>query len=311
MTGLLTAQGARGLFAALFAVLLWSIAPLLVEWAAALPPLKLTAISLFAGAMATIPMSRKARPVEKPRLSRTWQLVIHLLLPLLVLGAVSFYLMGLGKAPTAKAALVTYTWPVLFVLLSDLVLRKRLSLTVLAGTTIAFSGTALVLGPQSFNGELSAHGVGYALALGSGLCWALYSMISQLAPVSITPVLPALFLTAGAGAAGADGLSGGSIASVSILAVTAGVVLGLGPYGLAMAAWNLALRVGSTAVVGPLAYLVPVLAAVFMVLAGVSAPDWRLPLAGVLVVTGCFVASSGRTPQGRALPAKSTTARSQ
>jgi drug/metabolite transporter (DMT)-like permease len=258
-------------------------------------PLKLTAISLFAGAIATIPMSRKRQPAQvKPSL--TWRLIIHLLIPLLVLGAVAFYLMGLGQAPTAKAALITYTWPVMFILISDLMLRRRLSWTALTGAAIAFGGTVVVLDPQSFQGALSGHGAGYALALASGVCWALYSVISQMAPVSITPVLPALFLTAAAGAAGADGLTGGSVESISLPAVTAGVVLGLGPYGLAMAAWDLALRVGSTAVVGTLAYLVPILAAVFMVLAGISELDWRLPVAGLMVVAGCFVASSRRMP---------------
>ncbi len=69
------------------------------------------------------------------------------------------------------------------------------------------------------------------------------------------------------------------------------IALGLGPYGLAMVAWDLALRTGPTALIGSLAYAVPVLAAAFLVIAGVATPDWRLPLAATLVVAGSVVAS--------------------
>ncbi|MED5252121.1 MAG: EamA family transporter, partial [Pseudomonadota bacterium] len=44
--------------AALVAVTLWSIAPLLVELARDTAPLQLTALTLLAGALATLPLSR-------------------------------------------------------------------------------------------------------------------------------------------------------------------------------------------------------------------------------------------------------------
>jgi len=37
-----------------------------------------------------------------------------------------------------------------------------------------------------------------------------------------------------------------------------------------------------------------VLAALFLVLAGIAAPDWRLPLAAILVVLGSLVAAGRR-----------------
>ena len=74
-------------------------------------------------------------------------------------------------------------------------------------------------------------------------------------------------------------------------ALLAGIALGFGPYGLAMVAWDLALRTGPTALIGSLAYAVPVLAAFLLVVAGIAAPDWRLPVAALLVVAGSVVAS--------------------
>ena len=70
----------------------------------------------------------------------------------------------------------------------------------------------------------------------------------------------------------------------------AGIALGLGPYGVAMVAWDKALRWGHASLVGSLAYGVPVLAALLLVIAGMSVLDWRLPTAAVLVVVGCLKA---------------------
>ena len=283
------------IIAALVAVVLWAVAPLLVDAARSIPPFQLTTIALISGALAVLPMSFRGRDARRSvKVSWQWKLVIFGLVPLLVLGAVGAYLAGLGMAPTAEASLITYTWPVMFILISQWAFHRRIALPVVAGALIAFSGAALLLGPEALSNGFSGNLTGYGLALLAGGCWALYSWICQATPVAIAPVMPGLFLLAGAGAAAADTVSGSAHALPSGTALAAGVALGLGPYGLAMVAWDLALRKGPTALVGSLAYAVPVLAALFLVLAGIAAPDWRLPLAAILVVLGSLVASSRR-----------------
>lgn len=283
------------IFAALFAVMLWASAPLLVATAHSIPPFQLTTIALISGAIAVLPMSLRGRHRRQSvRISWKWKLVIFGLVPLLVLGAVGAYLIGLGMAPTAEASLITYTWPVMFILISQWLFHRRIALPVIAGALIAFSGAALLLAPEALNNGFSGNMAGYGLALLAGVCWALYSWICQATPVAIAPVMPGLFLLAGAGAAAAETVSGSATVLPSGTALAAGVALGLGPYGLAMVAWDLALRKGPTALVGSLAYAVPVLAALFLVLAGIAAPDWRLPLAALLVVLGSLVASGRR-----------------
>lgn len=283
------------IIAALFAVVLWACAPLLVNLAHSIPPFQLTSIALISGAIAVFPMSLRGRRQRAPQtISWKWKLVIFGLVPVLVLGAVGAYLVGLGIAPTAEASLITYTWPVMFILISQWLFHRHIALPVIAGAFIAFSGAALLLGPEALNNGFSGNMVGYGLALLAGLCWALYSWICQATPVAIAPVMPGLFLLAGAGAAAADTVAGSATVMPSTSALAAGIALGLGPYGLAMVAWDLALRKGPTALVGSLAYAVPVLAALFLVLAGIAAPDWRLPLAALLVVLGSLVASSRR-----------------
>jgi drug/metabolite transporter (DMT)-like permease len=283
-------------FAALVAVVLWAIAPLLVNIAGAVPPFRLATIALLSGAVATLPMSLRKQKIARRsapqiELSLKWKLVIYGLVPALIFGAVASYLAGMGKAPAAEAALITYTWPILFIVLSQWMFHRRVPLPVITGAGIAFCGAAVLISPDSLGAGVSDHYAGYALALLAACCWALYSWICQAAPVAIAPQMPLLFLVAGAGAVTADTLTGSTPGMPSGGALLAGIALGLGPYGLAMVAWDLALRTGPTALIGSLAYAVPVLAAFLLVVAGIAAPDWRLPVAALLVVAGSVVAS--------------------
>lgn len=291
-------------FSALVAVILWALAPLLVDAAGAVPPLRLATIALFSGAMAALPMAlrRRAQHQQLAGVAVKWKLVIYGLVPALMFGAVGSYLAGIGKAPTAEAALISYTWPVIFIVISHWVLYRSISLPVLLGALTAFSGAAVLLSPESLSAGLSGHGAGYALALLAACCWALYSWVCQAAPVPIAPMMPTLFLIAAGTAALADMLSGNASGMPSGTALAAGVALGLGPYGLAMVAWDLALRSGPAALVGSLAYAVPVLAAAFLVVAGIAAPDWRLPVAALLVVVGAAVASMKRSNKNKSAP---------
>ncbi|MFB9866949.1 DMT family transporter [Vreelandella sulfidaeris] len=274
--------------AALVAVMLWSVAPLLAELANATPPLQLTAVTLLAGALATLPLSRR---VNVAACGAGWWLSVWIGVPLLIFGAVSTYFIGMRLAPAAEAALITYTWPVLFVLLSQWSRFGRLRIAGVIGALIAFSGAALLLVPQAINGGLGGATTGYALALLAAFCWAIYSWLSQTAPLPLAPLLPRILLIACTISFAASWVLEGNLALPDSDALMAGIALGLGPYGIAMVAWDKALRWGHASLIGSLAYGVPILAALLLVLAGMSVLDWRLPAAAVLVVVGCLKAS--------------------
>lgn len=273
--------------AALVAVTLWSMAPLMAELARATAPLQLTALTLLAGALATLPLSRR---VPMARCALSWTLGVWLGIPLLIVGAVSSYFIGMRLAPAAEAALITYTWPVLFVLLSQWSRWGRLHWASVAGALIAFSGAAILLLPQALNGGFGGVASGYGLALLAACCWALYSWLGQAAPIALTPLLPRLLLIACAFTCLGSVWLEGDVALPRGEALVAGIALGLGPYGIAMVAWDKALRFGQASLVGSLAYGVPILAALLLVLAGMSVLDWRLPTAALLVVVGCLKA---------------------
>ncbi|WP_447555491.1 DMT family transporter [Vreelandella sp. EE22] len=276
-----------GVGAALVAVVLWSVAPLLAEMAHTSTPLQLTALTLLAGALATLPLSRNT---GMERLSRGWKVSVWVGVPLLIVGAVSSYFIGMRLAPAAEAALITYTWPVLFVLLSQYSRFKKLRIEGVIGALIAFAGTSILLLPQALDGGFNGELTGYGIALLSACCWAFYSWFGQTAPIALTPLLPRLLLIACAVATTASLTLENNLTLPSNEALLAGIALGLGPYGIAMVAWDKALRFGQSSLVGSLAYGVPVLAALLLVLAGMSVLDWRLPTAAALVVVGCLKA---------------------
>ncbi|WP_017431270.1 DMT family transporter [Vreelandella jeotgali] len=283
----LLSPGRFSIAAALVAVVLWSAAPLLAEQARGLAPLPLAALTLLAGSLATMPLSRR-QPTGG--LALRWQLAIWVGLPLLTMGAVSSYFIGMRLAPASDAALITYTWPVLFILLSQWLTFGRVRFSSVLGAMIAFAGAALLMAPEGGNSSQGSL-AGYGFAMLAAVCWALYSWLCQATPVTLTPLMPRILLIASALTAAIFlPFAQGGITLPDTGTLLAGLAIGLGPFGIAMVAWDKALRFGKASLIGSLAYGVPVLAAAFLVLAGMSVLDWRLPIAGALVVGGCLQA---------------------
>ncbi|WP_355661661.1 EamA family transporter [Halomonas salifodinae] len=278
----------HGPAAAGVAVLLWALVPLLIAQAGELPPLRLATLALLAGALGTLPMARHR--LDAP-LSWRQALVVYLGVPLLIAGAVGAGFAAFTRAPAEEAALILYTWPVLFLLASRRLALGRLPGTTLVGAGLAFSGAALLVAPQALAGGLTGTWGGYLLALAAALCWALYSLACQVPAWRLGGRMSHLLLIAslitGAASLALEGAT--ALPSAETLVITA--TLGLGPYGLAMLAWDRALRDPQAHRLGNLAHAVPVLATLFLVLAGVTTPDWRLPLAAALVVAGSLTAS--------------------
>lgn len=283
-----------GLVPAAIAVTLWSLAPVLAGLAERVPPLQLTALCLAISAFVTWPIAQlldrrggigDAAPPLALWLGGPW----------LVIGALGFYFAALRLAPAAEAALVTYTWPVLFVVAAELVQCGRVRGPSIAGAALAYSGAALVLaGPDALAGKASL--AGYACAFASGTCWATFSLAARMQRAPMTGIMPRLFALGAAYAFAGHALLEPTLWPIGQETRLMIVLIGAGPYGLAFLAWDRALRRGPSGVVGTLAYAVPVLSAVLLVAAGMATASWRLPLAAMAVVGGSLLAGRSRLP---------------
>lgn len=275
--------------AAALAVVLWALVPLLAAQAGELPPLRLSTLALLAGALGTLPMARRRRHRDAP-LRPLHGALVYLGVPLLITGAVGACFAAFTLAPAEEAALILYTWPVLFLLASQWLVLGRLSASSLIGAGLAFSGAAMLVAPQALAGGVSGAWGGYLLAALGAVCWALYSLAARVSAWRLGERMPHLLLIASVLTGSASLALEGTIALPSLEVLMVAVSLGLGPYGLAMLAWDRAMRDPLGHRVGNLAHAVPVLATLFLVLAGVATPDWRLPVASALVVAGSMAA---------------------
>jgi drug/metabolite transporter (DMT)-like permease len=71
------------------------------------------------------------------------------------------------------------------------------------------------------------------------------------------------------------------------------LALGLGPVGSAFFFWDHAVKRGDLALLGTLAYAIPLMSTGLLVLFGFAEPSWILAAAMVLIVGGALIAAGG------------------
>jgi len=154
------------LVSALAAILIWSLLATLGVSLNRVPPLFLIGASLLIGGLLSLPWARK------------W----HLRWTTVVVGAggMFFYhllfFLALRTAPPVSANLVHYTWPMLIVLLSPMVVTgTRLKPVHVAAAVIGFLGAALAIGGADTSAAFRWDW-GYAYAIAAALVWSIYSL---------------------------------------------------------------------------------------------------------------------------------------
>ncbi len=278
-----------GLAAGVFSVTLWGSLPLLRQLTEL--PAMLTSVVALAAAAAVAGISAawlRESPDGRPEPTLGyWLGGVGALI-----AALYFYFAALSWGDPARVTLVTYLWPVVFVLVANMLSGHGVSARVLAGMAVAFLGVTPLILTDAEGVETPL--IAYAFGLLSGCSWAAFSvflrqsgaipfrgyarMFAQGAAIAL--VLHWILPEAGYSGAPADWL--------------AAAVIGIGPYGIAFMTWGFALRQGPTALMGVLTYLVPVISALLLILAGFTQPEAELLLAALAVVGGAILA----TPSG-------------
>lgn len=266
------------------AVLLWAFLALLSRAASGIPPFQLVATTFAISAIAGLALLAVQGRLNELR--QGWAAWLHGVGGLF--GFHALYFASLRLAPPAEANLVNYTWPLLIVLFSAAVLGMRLTPRHLIGAGIGAAGCLLLLGRQA--AFPAGAGLGYVLAAGSALTWALYSVVSRR--------LAAVPSGALAGFCAGVAVLAGMVHLLVEPAVAPGatgwlaiVLLGLGPVGAAFLLWDIGMKRGDPRLLGTLAFATPVLSTAFLAAAGYAALDLRLLGSAALVALGGFIAS--------------------
>ncbi len=267
------------------AILLWAFLALLSRAAAGVPPLQVVAVSFVVSAVLGLAWLAARRELGQLRQRPlAW---LHGVGGLF--GFHALYFASLDRAPAAAANLINYTWPLLIVLLSAVVLRMALTWRHLLGTALALAGCAALL---STGAAFPAGAMlGYALAAGSAITWALYSVLAR-RWFSGVPTAAVAGFCAGTAvlAAGAQALTAGFVAP-SASAWAAMLAMGVGPVGAAFVLWDVGMKRGDPRLLGALAFATPVLSTLLLAVAGQAPFTPTTLLAAVLVAAGGFVAT--------------------
>jgi drug/metabolite transporter (DMT)-like permease len=273
-------------------VLLWGLTAWLRMLAADVPPLELTGIALVGAALSSrlLPGTRGALTSAIHHPWYAWLAVVAG-----PIASAAFYFAALAYAPAAQVVVITYSWPLLFAITSDVYSRRRPAPLTFFSLCLGLAGVAVMQGwatAPSVDAWL-----GYAGALLAGLSWVGYSLFLQVYSRAVAPAYPAFFAAGAVLALTLQAGFGGLVWPGSLSAWAACVTLGIGPYGLGFVAWGYVVRHGNPRIVPVVPYAVPVVAAITLVLAGRTQPTWPLLAGCMLVLLACTASACVRAPR--------------
>lgn len=123
------------------------------------------------GALLTLPFA--VRIAGSGGLWPDWPL-FHLIRAAFLIGATFFFFWSLKFLGIAEALAIFFVQPLVVTALSPVVLGEKVGVRRWAAVAVGFAGTLIILRPG-----LSAIGAGQMLAFGSGVCLALYMLVTR------------------------------------------------------------------------------------------------------------------------------------
>lgn len=212
-------------------------------------------------------------------------------------GTLVLQYVAFAHAPIVEANIIAYGWPMFAAVWLALTGLDRRSAAGLVFACIGFAGVGTIVagGGDGLSGGGSA--LGYAAALGSGVCMAFYSVGAGRARV---PALDAMLCGAVVGALAGLGLALGEGVSWTPSADWLGAVyLGLGPCAAGYAAWSAGMaRSGGS--LAPIGYATPLVSTAVLLAAGREVSGTPALIGGALVVVciaGVVVSAHGADEQ--------------
>lgn len=278
-------------------ILLWSQLAVLTTLSGTVPPFQLVAMSFWLGG--TIGF------IYLLRIPKGLQFLVKTPAPAWALGVAGlfgyhfFYFLALRSAPAAEANLINYLWPLLIVLFSALFPSRSdeagLKWWHVCGAALGLAGTILIVtGGKGSTSSFSSNEIpwlGYGAAIGAALVWSSYSVANRrLAKVPSTSVAGFCLVTAIVAALAHVALED-TIWPANMTEWLAIAGLGLGPVGAAFYFWDYGVKHGDIRVLGSVAYAIPLLSTLSLVVFGLSQATPSLWIACLLITLGAVLAA--------------------
>ena len=210
-----------------------------------------------------------------------------------IFGYHAFLFAAFDVSPGARVPvnLINYLWPLSLVLIAAALERSWRPRTLI-GALVGFAGAGLAVTGGDPRAALPSLGLGHALALCAAITWGAFSAL--LPRTRCAQGRMAGWCLAAAALAAVIAFATGWGAAWDGNVWAAAIYLGVGPLGIAFAAWEAALERASGQVVGTLAYLAPPASTVLLAVTAdepLTAAIWG---AVALVVLGAALGASGR-----------------
>ncbi|SDW48805.1 DMT family transporter [Aidingimonas halophila] len=285
-----------GLLAGLLTVILWGSLPVLRNLVH-LPPMLTAAIAMSSAAGFAQVLERWMHERKSPVPFRDWRFWVMGVGGLT--GALYCYFLALGEGDPARVTLVTYTWPLGFVLVADRLAGRGLRMRTLLGALVAFSGLAPLI--LSSDEGISTSPLAYSAGLAAGMSWILFSLYLKDNSRSGLKNYKYIFACVAGTALLLHGLFEASVERATYVDWLMAASIGIGPYGLAFMTWGYALLRSPTTLLGILTYFVPVISSLFLVVVGLASPNLQLIVAVVAVLASAVITQTSLSMKWREL----------
>lgn len=286
--GLCMQSQKKGNIFGLVAILLWPTLGLFTILTGDIPPFELVSISFFVASLIGLVMLRVQR--------HSFILLFKVPLSAWIIGVMGlfgyhfFYFFALKNAPAVEANLLNYLWPLLIVLLSALLPNERLKWFHLLGAFFGLVGAFLLV---SKNGSIeldSQYALGYLFAILAAFTWSSYSVISKkFASIPTYSVTGFCIVTAFLSLGCHFAFEVTIIPSLSELVIA--ILIGLGPVGGAFYVWDYGMKNGDIKVLGSLAYLIPLISTLLLIVFSTAQMTSTIAIACILIVCGSIISS--------------------
>lgn len=206
-----------------------------------------------------------------------------------------FFFLAIGRAVDREqvivAGLLNYLWPVMTLLGSVLILKKKAKWYLIPATILALSGIFFVIVPDAGNFTFSSVSGSlevYVYGILAAFSWALYSILAGKLGKNIEKGSVTVFLLATSAVLLFPALLSNERSAWNLGVIIEIMIMSTATY-IAYEFWDKAMRKGNVTAVASFSYLTPLLSTVFSSLYLSVAPSATLWTGCIILITGSFL----------------------
>ncbi|MCB9982831.1 MAG: DMT family transporter [Rhodospirillales bacterium] len=278
-----------GNLAGIIAIIMWSVANLLVTYTGSVPAFFLGFLVMVPGGAALlgwdICKGQKLKAICHQS-AFTYAITLCGIGGYILLQYIAFKI-----ASPFEINVINYTWPLFLSLFAVLIYKDGLTANRIIGLTLGFIGMVLIFSDR-MEGFQVQEWLGYSLSLIGAMLFGLYSALTRKTHLP-SGFIGLVFMIAGMFSLGLHMMFETTIWPHNIMIWLS--VIGLGIVRIAYVLWDFAMTKGDTVMLASLAYMLPFFSAMLFIVAGHMPLSTQTAVAGAMIITGCLTTNLAKT----------------